>query len=203
MAIELGKVGALSSGALNGKSLKEAWLNGNKVYPSITPRNYFFTLMPFDPEFTPYFEFEVKVFGGKDNTLVYDSGILNGVDYNGALLFKLNMTDNYVKRILVELKQYGSYIAFPFISARFGWIDEQTSATKIAAGYYNSSADLYLSAGVADGDSSWDQFVEPGGTITDVNILINYIPIDYTGYELYDTWQRMSPAPGFTEQRFT
>lgn len=33
MAIELGKVGKLVGGALNGKKLQEAWLNGKKVWP--------------------------------------------------------------------------------------------------------------------------------------------------------------------------
>lgn len=33
MAIELGKVGKLVDGALNGKKLQEAWLNGKKIWP--------------------------------------------------------------------------------------------------------------------------------------------------------------------------
>lgn len=33
MAIELGKVGKLVEGALNGKKLQEAWLNGKKIWP--------------------------------------------------------------------------------------------------------------------------------------------------------------------------
>lgn len=33
MAIELGKVGKLVGGALNGKKLQEAWLNGKKIWP--------------------------------------------------------------------------------------------------------------------------------------------------------------------------
>lgn len=35
MAIELGKVGKLVDGALNGKKLQEAWLNGKKIWPVV------------------------------------------------------------------------------------------------------------------------------------------------------------------------
>lgn len=202
MAIELGKVGALSSGALNGKSLKEAWLNGNKVWPSITPRNYWFTLMPFPTDLTLYFEFRINVYGSEGATL-YDTGILNGVEWVGTRIFTLSLTDDYVKSIVVELTQYGSETILPHISGMYSWLDMQSSQNKIAAGYYFSSGNVYMSGAVADEDGSWDQFTEPGGTTRDINVLINAVSLDQVGLNQYEVWQAMSPAPGFTEQKWT
>lgn len=206
MAIELGKVGALVEGALNGKKLQEAWLNGKKIWPVYKARSYFVTVLNWYASANHY-PYTMRLIVHGTGGILVDTGYQ--YIHNGQVLTRINLTNDYVTMITVATFSASfptSHEVMPLLSAGTPWQEMQSPTNKLSGAFLNSTQPekTFMSSCTVSDDDAWDQFTETDASVPNsVNIFVNPFTINEIQTSQYYIWNDMQSAPGFTQTTFS